>query len=145
VGFSPRIISGYAKTKWVAEQLVVQAEKRGLATSIYRPGLIAGHSRTGVCNLRDGFSLTLRACLRLGIAPELTGIVYITPVDFVSRAILQLSRSEKARGKAFHINNPVPVEWEDVTGLMVDGGYVTGTMPYREWLQILRAQAGTAP
>lgn len=144
VGFSPRITSGYAKTKWVAEQLVMQAEKRGLAASIYRPGLITGHSRTGVCNLRDSFSLMLRACLRLGVAPELTGITYLTPVDFVSRAILQLSRSEAARGKAFHINNPVPVEWQQVIGLIVEGGYAARTAPYKEWLAILRAQARKA-
>src|SRR6266566_1669889 len=144
VGRSADLTNGYVRTKWVAEQLVNEAAHSGLGVSIYRPGLITGHSRTGVCNVRDTFSLMLRACIWLAVAPEFPGIVYLTPVDFVSRAIFELSRKESSRGKAFHINNPVPVSWEQVAELLRACGHVRQTMPYREWLLLLQTQAEQA-
>ena len=37
---------GYAQSKWVAEQLVLEAMARGLSATIYRPSLVSA-SRTG--------------------------------------------------------------------------------------------------
>jgi len=39
--------TGYGQTKWVSEQLVMAAGKRGLQGSIVRPGYIVGDSKTG--------------------------------------------------------------------------------------------------
>jgi len=39
--------TGYGQTKWVSEQLVMEAGKRGLEGSIVRPGYIVGDSKTG--------------------------------------------------------------------------------------------------
>jgi thioester reductase-like protein len=135
---SPEGASGYAESKWVAEQLVNTAADRGLFVSIYRPGLIAGHSATGVCNIRDGYSLILRTCIQLGVAPESYDDVYMTPVDIVSRTIVDLSRGRYADGRAFHIINPSPVLWAEVTAALSGCGYVRSIVPYDEWRRCLR-------
>ena len=38
---------GYAQTKWVSEQLVTEAIRRGLQATIVRPGYVVGDSSTG--------------------------------------------------------------------------------------------------
>ena len=39
--------TGYGQTKWVSEQLVMEAGRRGLRGAIVRPGYIIGDSETG--------------------------------------------------------------------------------------------------
>ena len=74
---------GYSQSKWVAERIVVEARSRGFPVSIYRPGRITGHSRTGVGNNDDLFSRLLKACVQLGQVPELDAafVTDIVPVD----------------------------------------------------------------
>ena len=57
---------GYMRAKWVAEELVVQARARGLDVSIYRPGTIAGHARTGAFNPDDFVCALIKGCIQLG-------------------------------------------------------------------------------
>jgi L-aminoadipate-semialdehyde dehydrogenase len=44
-GFS----TGYGQAKWVPEQQLRAAGKRGILGSVIRPGYILGDSNTGVC------------------------------------------------------------------------------------------------
>jgi nucleoside-diphosphate-sugar epimerase len=54
---------GYSQSKWVAEQLVVQARQVGIPVAIYRPGRLTGHSQTGASNANDLLdNLVRRAC-----------------------------------------------------------------------------------
>ena len=39
--------SGYGQSKWVTEKLIMEANNRGMPTTIIRPGYIVGHSKTG--------------------------------------------------------------------------------------------------
>jgi L-aminoadipate-semialdehyde dehydrogenase len=39
--------TGYGQTKWVSEQLVMEAGRRGLTACIVRPGYVVGDSSTG--------------------------------------------------------------------------------------------------
>lgn len=135
---------GYARSKWIAEQLVNEAVQRGLDACIYRPDLITANSRTGVCNLQDSLSLMFRACVRLGAAPLFPGQIHFTPVDIVSCAIITLSQNQKT-GLAFHIRNPTPMSWNRIVNFLLAWRYVERAMPYGEWLQLLRAQAALSP
>ena len=46
-GSKTNLRSGYGQTKWVAEQLIFRARKRGVPATIIRPGYIVGDSSTG--------------------------------------------------------------------------------------------------
>jgi thioester reductase-like protein len=133
--------SGYADSKWVAERLVNAAAERGLAVSVYRPGRITGHSDSGICNGHDIFSLMVKACIRLGIAPEFDGHIHLTPVNFVSRAIVELSQTPQSTGKAFHLMNPAAVTWRQVGETLSDARYVRRRVPYDQWRSILNGEA----
>ena len=85
------LATGYARSKWVAERLVVAARSRGLPVMIARPGNIAGHSETSARNGVDALGAFMGACLGLGLAPELDMAFDFAPVDYVSRALVCLS------------------------------------------------------
>lgn len=53
--------TGYGQTKWVSEQLVRAARKRGLQGTVVRPGHILGDSETGACNTDDFLIRMLKA------------------------------------------------------------------------------------
>ncbi len=137
--------SGYAESKWAAEGLVCDAAEGGLAVSIYRPGRITGHSRTGACSEEDMFSLLLRSCVQLGVAPDFDGWVQLTPVDFVSRAIVQLSLNSSSRGKAFHLVKPDVVSWEEVVEILRTVGAVERILNYGDWLNVVKQQVRECP
>ena len=46
-GSSQGLATGYGQSKWVAEQLVREAERRGLQGAIIRPGYVLGDTHTG--------------------------------------------------------------------------------------------------
>lgn len=46
-GSKQTLPTGYGQTKWVSEQLVMEAGRRGLQGAIVRPGYIVGDSSTG--------------------------------------------------------------------------------------------------
>lgn len=137
---------GYKQSKWVAEQLLRTAQARGLPAVIHRPGRILGHSRTGHNgNLRDIFCTLLKACVRLGKYPQQETGIDITPVDYVSRAMVGLARREDVFGRTFHLCNPEPVAWNTLMAGIGRLGYpLTGVHP-AEWREEIERQAAQFP
>jgi len=56
-----------------------------------------------MCRMIKGF-------IELGSAPDLDLMVNMTPVDYVSKSIIHLSRQKESLGKAFHLVNPHPLD-----------------------------------
>ncbi|HEY9622706.1 MAG TPA: thioester reductase domain-containing protein, partial [Crinalium sp.] len=100
------ITGGYAQSKWVAEQLVHLAAQRGVPTCIYRPGMVTGHSRSGVSNPEDLISRLLASFIQLQSAPQTDWVIDMTPVDYLSKAIAHISCQPTSIGKVFHLTNP---------------------------------------
>lgn len=130
---SPYLLGGYTQSKWVAERLMTIAGSRGLPVSIYRPGLISGHSQTGLSNQKDFLWWLFQACIHLGQAPNLDLVVDMAPVDFVSRAIIYLSQQEKTIGKTFHIGTAEKVHVSQIREWVCSYGYQIQQVPYRSW------------
>ncbi|OWY66459.1 hypothetical protein B7486_36670 [cyanobacterium TDX16] len=114
---------GYAQTKWVAEKLVATAHHRGIPACIYRLGRISGDSKTGVCNTNDRLYRTIKGIIQLGYAPDFDTTVDMTPVDYLSKAIVHLSQQEKSRDRVFHLYHPHPWRWFELTNWMRSFGY----------------------
>lgn len=130
---------GYGQSKWVAEMLVRRAAERGLPVRVYRPGNISGHSESGASNPRDLIGALLVETLRLGNAPEVEGWrMEMTPVDFVTAAILHLADRPDTVGRTFHLANPDPVPAETVFDWLEELGYPLGRLPYAEWMEVSR-------
>ncbi|GGO05548.1 non-ribosomal peptide synthetase [Saccharibacillus kuerlensis] len=99
----------YAKTKFEAEEMVVEARQRGLRTSIYRLGNVVFHSETGRFQENIGenaFYTMLQSFVRLGIVPKLEPDTDFSYVDGISQAILLLMRPENLQNEIFHLLNP---------------------------------------
>jgi amino acid adenylation domain-containing protein/thioester reductase-like protein len=133
------LYGGYAQSKWVAERLVTMARERGLPVCIYRPGRITGHSRTGVWNPDDALGKLIKSWIQLGIVPKLDAEVKLdmTPVDYVSRAIVHLSLEKESLGKAFHLLNPQPLPLATLVEWIRSFGYPLQAIPFDEWRQQL--------
>jgi thioester reductase-like protein len=104
---------GYGQTKWVAEQLCLEARSRGLPVCVLRPGNMAGSSATGAWNANDFVRMLLQGCLVLGCVPRGEGTerwnIDLTPVDFAARAIVEcVKRPQRSLGRTLHVQSPHP-------------------------------------
>ena len=124
---------GYAQSKWVAEKLVMQAGARGIPYAIYRPGLVSGHSVTGAWNTDNMISSMTRACLLLGAAPNLDVVANIVPVDFVSAAIVQISKDSGNWNQIYHLENPSPLHLDKLLAWLNEEGFPTQRVSFEEW------------
>jgi amino acid adenylation domain-containing protein/thioester reductase-like protein len=132
---------GYAQSKWVAERLVTIAQSRGLPISIYRPGRIGGHSQTGVCNVNDFFYRTVAGCIQIGSVPNTETNLNIAPVDYVSQAIVSLSKQAVSLGKTFHLTNPYPLKLNYLANSIRSLGYPIQEASYESWRSLLVSKA----
>ncbi|WP_298917470.1 non-ribosomal peptide synthetase [uncultured Nostoc sp.] len=125
--------NGYAQSKWVAEKLVTIARDRGLPVSIYRPGRISGHSITGAFNPNDFFYKLLIGCVQLGNVPEREFFDSLAPVDYVSKAIVYLSKQQKSLGKAFHVLNQELLNLKLLFNVVRSFGYPLQQVSNEQW------------
>ncbi|MBC1238391.1 non-ribosomal peptide synthetase [Nostoc sp. 2RC] len=136
---------GYAQSKWVAEKLVAIALSRGLPVTIHRLGRITGNSKTGVWNTNDFMCRMIKCCIQLGSVPEITGLVDMSPVDYVSQAIVYLSQQKESIGEVFHLLNPHPIKLEELMEWVRSYGYPLRLVAYDEWRQELITAAKHSP
>lgn len=80
--------TGYGQTKWVSEQLIREAGRRGLQGTIIRPGYILGDSETGFSNVDDFLIRMLKGCIQLTSRPHIVNTVNAVPVNHVARVVV---------------------------------------------------------
>ncbi|RAH59463.1 hybrid NRPS/PKS enzyme [Aspergillus piperis CBS 112811] len=132
-----KLLDGYGQTKWVAEQLVLEAGRRGLPVKIHRAGTISGHSQTGAANAWDLLSALFVESIKLGYAPEVEGWrAEMTPVDFVSKAIVHLASQTHAEQTVFHLGDPNPVDTRAVFASLNELGYPTKSLAWDDWVSL---------
>ncbi len=91
------LLSGYAQSKWVAEQLVIRARERlGVPCRIYRPGTLSGDSQTGACNPHDAVTRLLLGLSREGVYcsdedSPLPRTFHLIPTDWAASALVNIS------------------------------------------------------
>jgi NAD(P)-dependent dehydrogenase (short-subunit alcohol dehydrogenase family) len=102
----------YHSTKHDSEALVRANGK--VPFRVYRPGIVLGHSQTGVIDKIDGPYYFFKALQKLRESwprwVPLVGIeggyVNAVPVDFVVDALVHLSHLPKQDGECFHLTDP---------------------------------------
>jgi amino acid adenylation domain-containing protein/thioester reductase-like protein len=138
VKFVPTMIpDGYGQTKWVAEKLVYEAGKKGLPVKIHRPGTISGHSEWGSANAWDLLTAIIVESLQIGHAPDIENWrAEMTPVDFVSKAIIGLSNEVNSNMKIFHLADSDPVPTAKLFEYLAELGYPTKKLPWEDWVSL---------
>jgi thioester reductase-like protein len=114
----------YESTKFQAEVWVRERMDR-VPTTIYRPAIVVGDSRTGETQKFDGPYYLLRTVSRsvrtntpipqFGRAGAPFNVV---PVDFVVDAIAAVSGDETAVGETLHLVDPEPLTAKELTVLL---------------------------
>ena len=137
----------YESTKCQAE-VWVQVRMRDIPTTIYRPAIVVGDSRSGETEKFDGPYYMLRtiarAAERPGPIPQIgsEGAPFnVVPVDFVVDAIAAGARDPEAGGHTLHLVDPEPVSSAELLRLMaaeVDGRAPSYRIPPRIVIRALR-------
>lgn len=127
--------NGYGHSKWAAEQLAIQARRRGLPLRIFRPGVVCGSTRTGAWQ-PDMVAALLKSFIESGTAiqPQADGSLDAAPVDYVAQAIVHIARRADTLGETFHLNNPTPTPWRSIYRALEQLGHPLELVDYGRWL-----------
>jgi thioester reductase-like protein len=108
---------GYSQTKWVAEQLVVDARSRGLSARIFRPALVSP-SVTGGGNNFDIAVRLVAFMVNHGIGVDTLNQVSFVPADIVANNIVAISTTRGTANKTYHVTRDDYSNMMDITGLI---------------------------
>ena len=127
---------GYMETKWVVDRLAERARARGLVVNRYSPGLICGHSETGLDSLSDSqfvYAL-IKGSAQLGVVPDGHGWRFC-PVDVVARDIVATSLLPEAHNMDLCIDSATVMDPADLVDVMRERRMDVRIEPYAAWRQ----------
>ncbi|MCF7789682.1 MAG: thioester reductase domain-containing protein [Prosthecobacter sp.] len=128
-----KLLVGYSQSRWVSEQLFVQARAHGLPVHVYRPGLLVGDDQSGICPTDNIIWLFLKTCIAAGVGPDSGYSSLLTPVDFVAAAIVRLSHSLTGTGRTYHLINPAAPGFRELLEFARGSGYSIREVPENQW------------
>ncbi|MFD0308732.1 thioester reductase domain-containing protein [Streptomyces sp. NPDC127119] len=138
-----RLVTGYAQTKWAAERLVELGRERGIPIDLYRPGRVLGNSRTGAA-LATHFTIkVIKGCVQLGLVPDLDLDIEMTPVDYVTSALVAIAADKTAFGTNYHLLNRHKMRFAELADVL-RARWQVRLVPVAEWWEALRAGYGVA-
>lgn len=108
---------GYSQSKWVAEQVVVDARNRGLFARIFRPALVSP-SVTGGGNNFDIAVRLVAFMVNHGIGVDTLNQVSFVPADIVANNIVAISTTRGTANKTYHVTRDDYSNMMDITGLI---------------------------
>ncbi|HEV2641043.1 MAG TPA: thioester reductase domain-containing protein [Actinocrinis sp.] len=126
---------GYPRSKVAAERAVGRAADRGVVGTVYRPGLVTGHSVTGDTSTSDLLVPVLRAVVALGCAPDRAEAVPGEAVDLVARNIARLAAGRPGGG-AYHMVRPEPVSLMHGFAALRRAGYPLEEVSSGRWWEL---------
>jgi thioester reductase-like protein len=112
-----RLDFGYSQSKWVAEQVVVDARSRGLSARIFRPALVSPSVMGGGNN----FDIAVRLVAFMvnhGIGVDTLNQVSFVPADIVANNIVAISTTPGTANKTYHVTRDDYANMMDITGLI---------------------------
>lgn len=127
----------YEETKFWAE-IELKRRQDKLPSTIFRPGIVIGDSRTGQTDKYDGpyylFKLLIRLPEHMPLPQVGQGdaVVNLVPIDFVVDAISYLGAKEDTIGRTYQIADPEPMRARDIMALsmhLLGRKRPTGSLP----------------
>ena len=110
---------GYSQSKWVAEQVVFDAQSRGLSTRVFRPALVSPSVNGGGNN----FDIAVRLVAFMvnhGIGVDTLNQVSFVPADIVANNIVAISTTPGTANKAYHVVRDEYSNMLDITRLITE-------------------------
>ena len=121
--------NAYFRTKHDSEGIVRQECR--IPWRIYRPGIVVGHSETGVIDKIDGpyyfFKLIQKMRKMIPSWMPTLGIeggrINIVPVDYVVAATIYIAHKAKLDGQCFHLTDPKPKRIGEVLNMFANAAH----------------------
>ena len=119
----------YFRTKHDSEAVV--RKECGVPWRIYRPGIVVGHSETGVIDKIDGpyyfFKLIQKMRKMMPSWMPTLGVeggrINIVPVDYVVDATIHIAHKPRLDGKCFHLTDPKPKRIGEVLNMFAKAAH----------------------
>jgi len=108
---------GYSQSKWVSEQVVMDARRRGLITRIFRPALVSP-SITGGGNNFDIAVRLVAFMVNHGIGVDALNQVSFVPADITANNIVAISATPGTENKTYHVVRDDYANMPDITSLI---------------------------
>ncbi|KAB1139947.1 SDR family NAD(P)-dependent oxidoreductase, partial [Streptomyces luteolifulvus] len=132
--------SGYLRSKWVAEQVIGIARERGLPVTVYRVDVVSGDQVHGACQTRDFVWLSLRGLIQAGAVPAgLDARAPLTPVDYVSSAVVALSTAPEPGSDTFHLYNQSHMSFAEFISELRARGYSLKELDWDSWSEVVKS------
>ncbi|KAG7419881.1 L-2-aminoadipate reductase large subunit [Fusarium oxysporum f. sp. rapae] len=125
--------TGYGQTKWVSEQLVREAGRRGLRGAIVRPGYILGSRNSSVSNTDDWIVCLLKGCCQLGARPRIINSVNAVPVDHVARVVVASTLNPLPGMNVVHVTAHPCLRMNELLSALSYYGYEVPEVDYDIW------------
>ncbi len=144
------LLTGYAKSKWAAERILLAAAERGLPVKIYRSSHALPSSRNGAAKPNDTFATVLQTACAAGVLPEDSGAVFHgVPVDLLARLIVENALLADGYRGVVHIENRDPLKLDALIALLLATGAErrgpTHRVGMEEWKHACRQAASNLP
>jgi thioester reductase-like protein len=139
----------YEHTKYLAE-IKVQDLMEQIPTTIIRPGVVKGHSKTGETMKFDGLYFQLNVIDKLRFSPILpyfgkgTAEGNFVPSDYVLKATSYLAINLIGEGKTYHLTDPKPYKMWELQKILTEA-YLGRTPKGRIPLGTAKAALGVKP
>ena len=135
----------YARSKFEAEKLVLEAMAKGLKANIMRMGNLTNRT-DGVFQknyLSNAFVKRIKAVLEMGVVPEYLSDIYLefTPVDEAAKAVMTLISHFSADRNVFHINSTKVVYMNRFIEIMAQLDKNIRLVPEEEFLMLFHQSA----
>ena len=108
---------GYSQTKWVAEQLVLAAQRQGLDVRIYRPSLISP-TRAGFGSEDDILVRLTAFMIEHGLAVNALNQISLLPADLIADHVVALMDLPAAAGSVYNMTADDYYNLTDITRIL---------------------------
>ena len=134
----------YSKSKLIAESLVIDSINQGLSASIYRIGDLSGRYDDGQFqkNISENAIYSrLKSIIEIGAIPDtiLDNYLEFTPVDFASRALINIIWSNNHLNRIYHLYNPNMIKTKDLIAYMEQLNYNIKPLPQNLFLELVHS------
>lgn len=133
----------YARSKFEAEKIVLEAIAGGLKANIMRMGNLTNRLSDGVFQKNyesNAFLQRIKAVLGLGKVPDYLMDLYaeFTPIDEAAKAVMTITRHFNMENTVFHINSTKVVYMDKLYSILNELGFDIEIIRGNEFTVILR-------
>ena len=134
----------YSRSKLIAESMVIQAMSEGLNATIFRIGDLSSRYSDGVFqnNITENAIFSrLKSLLEISAIPDsiLNNRLEFTPVDYASKALINIIWSDKGLNRIFHIYNPNKISTEELLNYIHLLDYNVKILPQSDFIDLVKA------